>query len=771
MQKMKKNVVFRILILSSLLVCMLSSLSVAFVNAASEVELYYDDGEAEDGWSWNAAGNLFAVRFTPTTSGQLVECSFYIMLDPATIKVHVLDKNKQDMITSFSATPTSTGWFHVDLSTYEITVSPDADFYVAMEATATNAPYLGTDWNDPDGRSWMEYEGDWYRYDDFLQEEGDLMIRAVIEPSVYLTVNSPYGTPGGEGWYNPDTNVYATLDTDVVDHGNGTRRVFTHWSGDASGTNYAQSNPITMDEEKTAIANWKTQYYLTISTDSGTVTPVSGWYDAVSTVQIDASAPASVVDGERYVWSGWSGTGSGSYSGTDKPATITMNGPITETATWGHEYRLIMDSNFGTTDPSAGENWYDAGSTVQISATAPTATSGEQYSWSGWSGTGSGSYSGTDKPATITMNGPITQTAEWKQEYYLTVTSSYGTYTPESCWVEAGESITASVTSPVSGPSSNTRYSCSGWTGTGSVSTSGNATSTTFTINEPSSITWNWNTQYYLTISTNFGTVTPVSGWYDAGSTVQIRATAPTPTSDEQYIWSGWSGTGSGSYSGTDKPATITMNGPITQTAEWEKKLPEPTVIEINLSSEKITVDNDLTVSGDITPPHETIITLTYKRPDGSMINKTVTSSADGEFSHTYTLNAEGLWSVMASCPEDADYYGSKSETEEFRVEPKESIWPMLEVIIAAVALVVSVIIVGMAWFSSRRKRDHVKELIDQIDDAFFHFKRNSRRCEAELYRLKDIVLEEYKNGTINEANYTILDERIDEYISKLSKP
>ena len=181
---MKKNVVFRILILSSLLVCILSSLSVAFVNAASEVELYYDDGEAEDGWSWNAAGNLFAVRFTPTTSGQLVECSFYIMLDPATIKVHVLDKNKQDMITSFSATPTSTGWFHVDLSTYEITVSPDADFYVAMEAIATNAPYLGTDWNDPDGRSWMEYEGDWYRYDDFLQEEGDLMIRAVIEPSV-----------------------------------------------------------------------------------------------------------------------------------------------------------------------------------------------------------------------------------------------------------------------------------------------------------------------------------------------------------------------------------------------------------------------------------------------------------------------------------------------------------------------------------------------------------------------------------------------------------
>jgi len=87
------------------------------------------------------------------------------------------------------------------------------------------------------------------------------------------------------------------------------------------------------------------------------------------------------------------------------------------------------------------------------------------------------------------------------------------------------------------------------------------------------------------------------------------------------------------------------------------------------------------------------------------------------------------------------------------------------------VALVVTVIIVGVAWLSSRRKRDHIKELIDQIDEAFFHFQRNSRRCEAELYRLKDIVLEQYKNGTINEANYTILNERIDDYLNKLSKP
>jgi hypothetical protein len=611
MQKMNKNFVLRILILSSLLVWTLSSLSIAFVNAGSEVELYYDDGDPEIGYFWGTAGNSFVVMFTPTISGQLVECSFYITNNPDTFMVGVFDLEDNE-IEPFSVTPTSTGWFHVDLSTYGMPVSPDVDFFVSMWTTVDGAPSLGADTSDPDGRSW-----NFYSESEELEEymEGDYMIRAVIRTSVYLTVDSPYGTPGGEGWYDLDTNAYATLDTDIVDHGNGTRRVFTHWSGDASGTDYAQSNPISMDENKTAIANWKTQYYLTMGTDSGTVTPVSGWYDAGSSVQIGASAPSVVADGERYVWLGWTGTGEGNYAGTDNPATITMNSPVTETATWGHEYRLIMDTTIGTTDPSAEENWYDAGSTVQISATAPAATSDGRYDWLGWTGTGSGSYSGTDKPASITMNGPITQTAAWKQE---------------------------------------------------------------------------------------------------------IRSSS---------------------------------------------------TIQITLSSQKITVGKSITVSGYITPAHEAIITLTYKRPDGSIVNKTVTSSTDGTFSHTYTLNAEGLWSVMASCPEDADYYGDTSESEDIRVDPEESIWTMLEVILAAVALVVTVIIVGAAWFSSRRKRDHVKELIDQIDDAFFHFQRNSRRCEAELYRLKDIVLEQYKNGTINEANYTILDERIDDYLNKLSKP
>ncbi|MFQ5999299.1 MAG: PKD domain-containing protein [Candidatus Bathyarchaeia archaeon] len=333
-----------------------------------------------------------------------------------------------------------------------------------------------------------------------------------------------------------------------------------------SGLSSLQSGSINVSMSGSVVGNYKTHYYLTMSTNFGTVTPGSGWHDAGSTVQISASAP-SVVDGERYVWLGWAGTGDGNYTGMNNPATITMNSPITETASWRHEYRLIMDTNFGTTNPSVGEHWYEAGSTVEISATAPSVIPDEQYVWLGWTGTGSGSYSSTDNPASITMNGPITETAAWRHEYYLTVTSPYDTPTPTSGWFEAGTEITASVTSPWPGPI-GTQYVCTGWTGTGSVPASGSTASVAFTINEPSNITWTWKTQYYLTVSSTHGT-TGGEGWYDEGDTAYATVTPLTVSGPTgvRYVFIQWSGDASGTSSPSDP---IIMNGPKTAVANWK---------------------------------------------------------------------------------------------------------------------------------------------------------------------------------------------------------
>lgn len=745
---------------------MLSSLFAETSADSTGLELYYDDGTYETAVHWPEAGNMFAVRFTPSVTGRLMECSFYIYANPATIKVHVLYTNKSDMITPFLETPTSTGWFHVDFSAYGITISSGVDFYVVMEITVADTSYLGADGSSPDNRSWwvsasgwtQETRGydymiravigsvdlkitdvywtpSWPRSDDnvdfmvdvenqgvenatdfevelYIDGEfhssgtfslnagendtyfhtwkaslGNHSVRWVIDAKnvineinennnelskqfmigFYLTIGSPYGTPGGQGWYNNLTNAYATLATGIVDHGNGTRSVFTQWSGDASGNNYAQSNPIYMDKAKNVTANWKTQYYLTANSAQGTVDG-AGWYDsganAYATVTpLTVSGPA----GTQYLFTQWTGDASGATSSSNP---ITMNAPKTATANWKIQHYLTMSTNFGTATPGSG--WHDAGSNVQIGTSAPSVVDGGQYVWLGWTGTGTGSYSGATNSASIAMNGPIVETAEWKLEttrYYLTMTSSHGSPTPENGWFEAGESITTSVASPVSGPAGTT-YVCSGWTGTGSVPASGTTTAVTFTIDETSSITWNWKTQYLLTTQTNPAgispqpNVSPQGPGYDSGTIVTCTAQ---DTNEREFSY--W--TVDGENRDPDiNPITITMDSPHTAIAKYS----------------------------DVTP------TSWIAKPEviGLFI---------------------GLFSVVVT--------------------------------------------IG-GYLATRKKRSRIRTLLDEIEDAYYRYKKNTRRCEAELYRLKEVALEQYKTGKITEESYKIIIERADDYAKEL---
>jgi KaiC/GvpD/RAD55 family RecA-like ATPase len=100
-----------------------------------------------------------------------------------------------------------------------------------------------------------------------------------------------------------------------------------------SGLSSRKSDSVNISMSDSVIGKYKRQYYLTISTNFGTVNPSSGWHDAGSTFQINAST-LGIVDGEGYAWLGWVGTGDGNYTGMDNPATIVMTGPITETASW-----------------------------------------------------------------------------------------------------------------------------------------------------------------------------------------------------------------------------------------------------------------------------------------------------------------------------------------------------------------------------------------------------------------------------------------------------
>jgi hypothetical protein len=195
---------------------------------------------------------------------------------------------------------------------------------------------------------------------------------------------------------------------------------------------------------------------------------------------------------------------------------------LTLSAQYLTEYRLIMTTNVGTTNPPVGEHWYSVNSDVGISATPPNVSSGEQYAWEGWNGD-----LGIGNKTSVRIDGPINETAVWKHEYSLTIIS-YDSFTPVVGWFEAGAIANMSVTSPVS-ETTGMRHVCIGWTGTGSAPANGTAATTAFNIDQPSSINWKWTTQYLISVRTDpVGLATPDMSppgpWYDNGTSVTCTA-------------------------------------------------------------------------------------------------------------------------------------------------------------------------------------------------------------------------------------------------------
>jgi hypothetical protein len=183
----------------------------------------------------------------------------------------------------------------------------------------------------------------------------------------------------------------------------------------------------------------------------------------------------------------WTGSGNGAYTGASNPVTITMNGPITETASFedppGNVQVTIASSPAGsgyvTVDGLATAtpqvfSW-GIGSTHTITAVTPALLcgSGCQYGFASWSDGGAQSHTVT-APST-----PVTYTASFQTQYYLTVQATgAGTAYPSSGWYNAGYNMQITAT-----PSSGAGFV--GWMGSGSGSYTGSVTSPMIIMNGP----------------------------------------------------------------------------------------------------------------------------------------------------------------------------------------------------------------------------------------------------------------------------------------------
>jgi hypothetical protein len=154
--------------------------------------------------------------------------------------------------------------------------------------------------------------------------------------------------PGTTWWVDFDgTNTSATVPSINFSVPDGTY-TFTD-PGVVSGASGVQfvtdvlNGTVTVNGANLSVAiPYSTQYFLTMIAyppAGGTVTPTSSWYAA------GASVVLSAVPATGYAFLNWSGSGPGNYTGTSATPTITMNGPISENATFGFEYAVTFQES------------------------------------------------------------------------------------------------------------------------------------------------------------------------------------------------------------------------------------------------------------------------------------------------------------------------------------------------------------------------------------------------------------------------------------------
>ncbi len=345
----------------------------------------------------------------------------------------------------------------------DTTMSLDTDEFQPVLDPAAGIRYRFVDWDSSIMKGWTAV----------IDAPGlEFVVNFITQYK--LTFVDDHGTPEPtpdlypvtDGYYFDEGSSVSIETDDVVVDTTSHRWQFNGWTSGDLGGYTGMDNPATiaaMVGPITQTVSWVDQYLLKIVSDheanvTGEAEEQSAtefWFDSgtQATFEVDdevfTSPPA---EDARDVFGGWSSSDAGGYTGMDNPAVITMNGPVTQTAAWVRQYLLTINSEYGTPDvtgeaeeQSSTEYWFVAGTQATFSVEAEVFISILEDSkavFDGWTG-------GTS-PAT--MNAPLTVTATWHIEHYLTIYSVYitditttlGSPTGEG-WYEEGAIATISV--------------------------------------------------------------------------------------------------------------------------------------------------------------------------------------------------------------------------------------------------------------------------------------------------------------------------------------
>jgi hypothetical protein len=84
--------------------------------------------------------------------------------------------------------------------------------------------------------------------------------------------------------------------------------------------------------------------------------------------------------------------------------------------------------------------------------------------------------------------------------------------------------------------------------------------------------------------------------------------------------------------------------------------------------------------------------------------------------------------------------------------------------------------LIGVISWVNRNRKEHRKQeivfnnLLSEIDDIYTRFGINSRKCETELIKLRNNVIDEFKQGVLDEDRLETLIDRIDQYLNEINE-
>jgi hypothetical protein len=170
------------------------------------------------------------------------------------------------------------------------------------------------------------------------------------------------------------------------------------------------------DADITHTFDYKTEYYLSVTTPHGSASKKSGWYTEESLISLTAPGEVNISRGEKDVFDGWI---IGNSEDRDDSINFNIRTPLEIRANYHREYFLQLNSIYGN---PTGIGWYEDGSTATINIEKELVMPGffgflgGKIIFDKWNG----EFQSRNNIADVYMNSPKIITANWRDDYTLT---------------------------------------------------------------------------------------------------------------------------------------------------------------------------------------------------------------------------------------------------------------------------------------------------------------------------------------------------------------